>query len=241
MNKENNQKFESKEWNNQHRNADFQYLLQDLCEMYPDKIVFSTSFNIEDQVITHFIATAHQSVEIVTLDTGRMFQETYNTWNATEKKYGIKITPYFPEAKKVEKLVQKQGINGFYERVENRKECCEIRKIQPLLRALKGKKVWITGLRAEHSEYRKNMNLFEWDDKFQIIKFNPLIHWTTQEVMDCIRKYEIPYNVLYDKGFRSIGCAPCTRAIKEGEPYRAGRWWWENTDEGKKECGLHLQ
>ncbi|GIV26408.1 MAG: phosphoadenosine phosphosulfate reductase [Bacteroidia bacterium] len=236
-----NDKLWNEDRNNKFRNADFQYLLAELCEMYPNKVVFSTSFNIEDQVITHFIAMGRYPVEIFTLDTGRMFQETYNVWSATEKKYGIKITSYFPDAKEVEELVKKQGINGFYESVENRKECCHVRKIQTLQRALKNKKVWITGVRSEHSEYRKYMNLFEWDDKFQIIKFNPLIHWTTEEVMDCIRKNDIPYNSLYDKGFKSIGCAPCTRAIKEGEPYRSGRWWWENSEEGKKECGLHLK
>ncbi|GIV29711.1 MAG: hypothetical protein KatS3mg028_0777 [Bacteroidia bacterium] len=157
------------------------------------------------------------------------------------KRYGIKIKPFFPETKDMEELVFRQGINGFYDSVENRKRCCHVRKIKPLIRALKGKKVWITGIRAEHSEYRKNMNMFEWDDKFQIIKYNPLIEWTKEEVMACIRKNDIPYNSLFDKGYVSIGCAPCTRPVKEGEPYRAGRWWWENTDDGKKECGLHLK
>ncbi len=227
--------------NNKYRNADLNYLLDDLCEMYPDKMVFTTSFNIEDQVLTHFIATNHYPIEIITLDTGRMFQETYNVWSETEKKYGIKIIPFFPDANDVEELIMKQGINGFYESVENRKDCCYIRKVKPLQRALKNKRIWITGIRAEHSEYRRNASLFEWDDKFQIIKFNPLIHWTKEEIIDCIQKNNIPYNSLFDKGYVSIGCAPCTRPIKEGEPYRAGRWWWENTDEGKKECGLHTK
>lgn len=235
------EKYQSEEWNLKYRNADITYLLNDLCEMYPDKVVFSTSFNIEDQVITHFIATNHLPVEIFTLDTGRMFQETYQVWSETEKKYGIKIIPYFPDAADVEDLVKRQGINGFYYSIENRKECCNVRKIKPLARALKDKKIWITGLRAEHSEYRKNLNMFEWDEKFKILKYNPLINWTKDEVTDCIKKNQIPYNSLFDKGFVSIGCAPCTRAIKEGEPYRAGRWWWENADEGKKECGLHLK
>ncbi|MEW6773019.1 MAG: phosphoadenylyl-sulfate reductase [Bacteroidota bacterium] len=227
--------------NNKYRNADLNYLLSDLCEMYPDKMVFTTSFNIEDQVITHFIAINRFPIEIITLDTGRMFQETYNVWSETEKKYGIKIIPFFPDANDVEELIIKQGINGFYESVENRKDCCYIRKVKPLQRALKNKRVWITGIRAEHSEYRSNASLFEWDDKFQIIKFNPLIHWTKEEIIDCIQKNNIPYNALFDKGYVSIGCAPCTRPIKEGEPYRAGRWWWENTNEGKKECGLHTK
>lgn len=235
------EKYRSEEWNVKYRNADITYLMEDLCEMYPGKVVFSTAFNIEDQVITHFIASHHYPIEIFTIDTGRMFQETYNVWSETEKRYGIKIKPFFPETKDMEELVFRQGINGFYDSVENRKRCCHVRKIKPLIRALKGKKVWITGIRAEHSEYRKNMNMFEWDDKFQIIKYNPLIEWTKEEVMACIRKNDIPYNSLFDKGYVSIGCAPCTRPVKEGEPYRAGRWWWENTDDGKKECGLHLK
>ncbi len=237
----NGEKYQSEEWNNKYRNADFHYLMNELCEMYPNKIAFSTSFNIEDQVITHFIVMEHYPVGIFTLDTGRMFQETYNVWSETEKKYGINIISYFPDATEVEVMVRHQGINAFYESIENRRNCCYVRKVKPLMRALKNRKIWITGLRAEHSEHRKNMNLFEWDDKYQLIKFNPLIHWTKEEVIDCIRKNKIPYNTLFDKGYLSIGCAPCTRAVKEGEPYRSGRWWWENTDEGKKECGLHLK
>jgi len=237
----NNEKIKSEEWNNKYRNADLIYLLNELCEMYPNKIVFTTSFNIEDQVITHFIATHHYPIDIITLDTGRLFQETYTTWSETEKRYSIKIIPYFPDYKDVEKLILNQGVNGFYESIENRKDCCFVRKIKPLKRALENKKVWITGLRSEHSEYRKNFHLFEWDDTFQIIKFNPLIHWTKEEVINCIHKNNIPYNALFDKGYVSIGCAPCTRPIKEGDQWRAGRWWWENSDEGKKECGLHLK
>ncbi|MCX7729026.1 MAG: phosphoadenylyl-sulfate reductase [Bacteroidia bacterium] len=237
----NSEQHHYEQWDLKHQDADVTYLLKYLCEMYPGKIVFSTSFNIEDQVITHFIANNQFPIDIFTLDTGRLFQETYNIWSETEKKYGIKIMPFFPESTDVEKMIMKQGINGFYESIENRKECCYVRKIKPLIRALKDKKIWITGLRAEHSEYRQSMNMFEWDDKYQIIKFNPLIHWTQQDVMEFIKKNNVPYNSLVDKGYWSIGCAPCTRAIKKGEPYRAGRWWWENNDEGKKECGLHLK
>lgn len=228
------------EWNIKYRSADFQYLLNELCNIYPHQIAFSTSFNVEDQVITHFIAKHQHPVEIFTLDTGRMFQETYNIWSETEKIFHIKIKGYFPNTEDVEHLIQKQGVNGFYESIHNRKECCYIRKVKPLERALRNKKLWITGIRAEHSEYRKNFSMFEWDEKFQIIKFNPLIYWTTEDVMNYIRENKIPYNTLYDKGFVSIGCAPCTRAIKKGEPYRAGRWWWENSDDSKKECGLHI-
>lgn len=235
------EKIQSDEWNIKYQNADINYLLSDLCEMYPDKVVFSTSFNIEDQVIIYLIAKNNLPIGIFTLDTGRMFQETYNVWSETEKKYNLKIIPYFPDSKDVESLIIKQGINGFYESADNRKACCFIRKIKPLERALKNKKIWITGLRAEHSEYRKSINMFEWDEKFRIIKFNPLIHWKKEEVMNFIQTNKIPYHTLFDKGFLSIGCAPCTRAVKEGESYRSGRWWWENFDDGKKECGLHIK
>lgn len=228
-------------WNNKYKKEDVLQLLDELYQIYPNKIIFSTSFNIEDQVITHLLSTRHYLIEIVTLDTGRIFQETYNVWSETERRYGIKIKAYFPDAHDVEELIHKQGINGFYESVKNRKECCYVRKVKPLTRALQNKKVWITGLRSEHSEYRKNVHLLEWDDQFQIIKFNPLINWTTGEVMEYIKKHQVPYNTLFDKGYVSIGCAPCTRPIKEGEPYRAGRWWWENAQEGKKECGLHAR
>lgn len=231
----------NEEWDKHGRCKDFKHLLDTLCEMYAHYIVFSTSFNIEDQLITHFIVANQYPIDIFTLDTGRMFQETYNVWSATEEKYDIKIKPYFPASVDVETMLEIQGVNGFYKSIENRKHCCFVRKIKPLQRALTGKKIWITGLRAEHSEYRQNMHLFEWDEKFQIIKFNPLINWTKDEVIDYIKYNHVPYNVLFDKGYMSIGCAPCTRAIKEGEPYRAGRWWWENNENGKKECGLHIK
>ncbi|HPQ09265.1 MAG TPA: phosphoadenylyl-sulfate reductase [Bacteroidia bacterium] len=229
------------EWNEKYRNTDILNVLTNMCELFSQKVVFSTSFNIEDQVITHFIAKYRMPIDIFTLDTGRMFQEVYSVWNETERKYGIKIKAYFPDAKDVEEMVNKQGINGFYESIENRKKCCEVRKIKPLQRALQNKKVWITGIRAEQSEFRKNFSMFEWDNKFQIMKCNPLIYWTLDEVKSFIHKNDVPYCSLFDKGFVSIGCAPCTRAIQKGEPYRAGRWWWENSDEGKKECGLHLK
>lgn len=227
--------------NEKYQRANIQDVLNDLCQIYSDKIVFSTSFNIEDQVITHFIVTHKYPITIFTLDTGRLFQETYNVWNKTENKYHIKIFPYFPNHNDVEQLILQQGINGFYLSIENRKECCYVRKVKPLKRALSGKKVWITGLRAQHSEYRQNTKLFEWDNKHNIIKFNPLVNWTTQEVLNYINKNNVPYNSLFDKGYLSIGCAPCTRPVEKGEPYRAGRWWWENANEGKKECGLHIK
>jgi phosphoadenosine phosphosulfate reductase len=229
------------EWSSRFRNTDLPSILDYLDKSYPDQIVFTTSFNIEDQVITHFIVNGKYRISLITLDTGRMFQETYYVWSQTEKKYGIKIIPYFPEKEDVEDFIIRHGINGFYESIENRKECCFVRKVKPLRRALEGKKIWITGIRAEQSEYRKNMELFEWDEQHRVIKFNPLLYWTKDDVVRHIKENDIPYHPLFDKGYVSIGCAPCTRPVKEGEPYRSGRWWWENDLEGKKECGLHLK
>lgn len=207
------------------------------AEKFPSKVVFSTSFGMEDQVITDFILKNKISIEIFTLDTGRMFPETYTTWENTHIQYKTKITPYYPDALSIENYVKTYGINAFYDSVELRKQCCHIRKVEPLKRALLGNKVWITGLRSEQSPNREQMPQVEWDEGNQIIKFHPILHWKTTEVLDYLRKKGVPYNSLHDKGFISIGCQPCTRAIKEGEDFRAGRWWWE--DKSKKECGLH--
>ena len=207
-----------------------------LTNEFKDKVVFSTSFGQEDQVITDIIARNNIEVNIFTLDTGRLFQETYDVFNSTLKKYKKHIEVFFPETIAVEKLVNLKGPNSFYESVENRKECCFIRKVAPLTKALNGNKVWITGLRAEQSENRNDLNLFEYDEKFEIIKFNPLLKWSLAEVQDYIDKNNVPQNTLHKKGFISIGCAPCTRAIVPGEDIRAGRWWWESSH---KECGLH--
>ena len=207
-----------------------------LSEEFKSKVVFSTSFGQEDQVITDFIARNNVDVNIFTLDTGRLFQETYDVFHQTLKKYKKHIEVYFPEAIAVEKLLNQKGPNSFYESVENRKECCFIRKVAPLTKALKGNSVWITGLRAEQSENRNDLNLFEYDEKFEIIKFNPLLKWSLTEVQEYIDKNNVPQNALHKKGFISIGCAPCTRAILPDEDIRAGRWWWETSH---KECGLH--
>ena len=208
-----------------------------LTERYPDKVVFSTSFGMEDQVITDFIMKGHFPIKIFTLDTGRLFYETYTTWELTNEYYHTKITPYYPDAKAIEEYVQDNGINAFYQSVPLRHACCHIRKVEPLGRALKGKKVWVTGLRADQSTARKDLPILEWDDTYQLFKYNPILHWTFEDTKAFIKAHNIPYNVLHDKGFVSIGCAPCTRAIKEGEDFRAGRWWWESNS--KKECGLH--
>ncbi|UFH35925.1 phosphoadenylyl-sulfate reductase [Flavobacterium acetivorans] len=210
--------------------------LEFLANEYKDKVVFSTSFGQEDQVITALIAKNELPITIFTLDTGRMFQETYDVFHKTLKKYKIDIKTYFPEATAVEELLNKKGPNSFYESVENRKECCFIRKVAPLTKALKGNSIWITGLRAEQSENRNNLDLFEYDVHFDIIKFNPLLKWTLEEVQKYIDDNNVPQNALHKQGFVSIGCAPCTRVIAPGEDIRAGRWSWESSH---KECGLH--
>jgi phosphoadenosine phosphosulfate reductase len=209
-----------------------------LTERFPGQVTFSTSFSMEDQVITHAILSAGFGVSVFTLDTGRLFAETYSVWSATNEKYGTNIKAYYPDRNLLEVYLDEKGPNAFYESVANRKSCCHIRKVEPLKRALQGQAVWITGLRAEHSPDRQDHQVIEWDENNRIIKYNPLLHWTTAAVREYIDTHEVPYNPLHDKGFVSIGCAPCTRAIRAGEDFRAGRWWWEDTS--KKECGLHV-
>ncbi|MDR3716694.1 MAG: phosphoadenylyl-sulfate reductase [Puia sp.] len=210
-----------------------------LSAEFPGRVALSTSFSIEDQVITHDILSNDLPVTIFTLDTGRLFAETYSVWSSTNEKYNTRIKAYYPDRGLLEKYLNEKGPNAFYESLANRKGCCHIRKVEPLRRALKGHAVWITGLRAEHSPERQDLPLLEWDDSNKVIKYNPLLQWTTAEVRDYIDRHNIPYNVLHDRGFVSIGCAPCTRAIRPGEDFRAGRWWWEDTS--KKECGLHVK
>ena len=217
-------------------NLSIEETLAFLANEFPEKVVFSTSFGQEDQVITALIATNELPIKIFTLDTGRLFQETYDVFHKTLKKYKVNIQTFYPETSQVENLLNTKGPNSFYESVENRKECCFIRKVVPLKKGLAGNKVWITGLRAEQSENRNDLALFEYDAHFDIIKFNPLLKWTLAEVQKYIDDNNVPQNSLHKKGFISIGCAPCTRAIVEGEDIRAGRWSWESSH---KECGLH--
>lgn len=200
------------------------------------EVVFSSSLGQEDQVLTDAIFRNDLPVRIFTIDTGRLFNETYELLERTTARYGKSIELYFPPANEVEAFVREKGINGFYESVENRKSCCHIRKIIPLNRALEGAKVWITGLRAEQSNNRRDMPMIEWMEDRQLYKFNPLINWSYEEMLEYIEANNVPYNRLHDQGFISIGCAPCTRAIEPGEDARAGRWWWETS---QKECGLH--
>jgi len=219
-------------------NSAFPGALALVCELLPGKIVFSSSLGQEDQVITDAIYKNSLPVTIITIDTGRLFNETFELLDKTEARYRNKIQVYFPDADDVEEFVSGKGINSFYESVENRKTCCHIRKVKPLSRALQGAGVWITGLRAEQSLNRMHMPMIEWLDEMQLYKFNPLINWSYDEVVDYLKEFSVPYNSLHDKGFISIGCAPCTRAIEPGEDPRAGRWWWEESV--KKECGLHI-
>lgn len=205
-------------------------------EYFEGRIAFSTSLGLEDQVITDAIFRQDLDIEVFTLDTGRNFTETYDTLAATTKQYGKSIKAYYPKTQAIESYVTINGINAIYESVEKRKTCCAIRKIEPLGRALQGVDVWITGLRAAQSNFRSDMGLFEWDAGRNLLKFNPLMQWDTNDLWEYIHSHGVPYNELHDQHFPSIGCAPCTRAIAAGEDERAGRWWWEQHNQ---ECGLH--
>lgn len=200
-------------------------------------VALSSSLGVEDQVLTDLLLKKDKNANIFTLDTGRLHPETYDVMDSTNLKYQIKINVFFPQNNLVQELYQTQGVNGHYESIDNRKNCCNIRKIEPLKRALKDVEVWITGLRASQSVTRVDMPLVEYDATFDVIKVNPLISWSEDDVWDYVKEHNVPTNKLHKIGFPSIGCAPCTRAIKEGEDIRAGRWWWENPEH--KECGLH--
>jgi phosphoadenosine phosphosulfate reductase len=211
--------------------------LQTIVANFPGEVVFSSSLGYEDQVITHLIFSNNLPIAVFTLDTGRLYNETYAVLQSTLERYKKPIKVFYPQTSAIEKLLSEKGPISFYESIENRKECCFIRKVEPLKRALQGYVVWVTGIRAEQSDGRKDASSIEWDEANNIVKFHPLLKWTLDDVKQYIAKYNIPYNPLHDKGFISIGCAPCTRAIKAGEDFRAGRWWWEQNN--KKECGLH--
>ena len=207
------------------------------AEEFNGRIAFATSLGAEDQVITEMIAGIDPGMKIFTLDTGRLFQETYDLLDITGKKYGIPIEVCFPDALDMEEMVNSRGVNLFYDSVENRKLCCFIRKTEPLSRALQGIDAWICGLRRDQSITRQEIKTVEWDSIQKKIKVNPLASWTLDQVWDYIHSHKIPYNTLHDKGYPSIGCLPCTRAVLPGEDIRAGRWWWESPE--NRECGLH--
>ena len=200
-------------------------------------IAFSTSLGQEDQVLTDVIFKNNHPIKVFTLDTGRLFEKAYDVLDKTQKKYNKSIFSFAPDNNELEILLDSKGPYSFYDSIENRKECCSIRKINPLLKALKGVDLWITGLRASQSNSRSTLSFFSYDDAYGLPKFNPLVNWTLEEVENYLEQNNVPQNSLHKKGFVSIGCEPCTRAVKPGEDIRSGRWWWE---ESKKECGLHL-
>ncbi|WP_294269622.1 phosphoadenylyl-sulfate reductase [uncultured Chryseobacterium sp.] len=210
--------------------------LEFIASKFPSGVVFSTSLGQEDQVITDMIFKNQLPIQVFTLDTGRLFYEHYELLANNNSKYKTRTQVYFPEPSDVEKFVNEKGINAFYHSMEHRKECCYIRKVKPLNRALESATVWITGLRAEQSENRGHMPVLEWDEERQLYKYNPLMHWSYQDVLDYLQNHRVQELSLHKKGFISVGCQPCTRAIAEGENPRAGRWWWETS---QKECGLH--
>jgi phosphoadenosine phosphosulfate reductase len=202
------------------------------------RAVFTTSFGIEDQLIAHHIFSERLPIEVVTLDTGRLFPSTYKLWQETEERYGVRIRSYHPDAAAVAAMVADSGINGFYYSKEARLSCCEVRKVEPLARALAGAGLWITGLRADQSGQRGAVALTAWDVERGLVKVAPLFDWTRQQVTEACEALGVPVNPLHAQGFVSIGCEPCTRAIRPGETERAGRWWWESDE--AKECGLHV-
>lgn len=214
-------------------------VLSYFLKTYERKIALASSFSVEDQVLSDLLLRSDPNAKIFTLDTGRLPEETYTVMEQTNRKYGIKIDLYFPDGSDVETLYQTQGINGFRESIDNRKECCRIRKVAPLKRALHGLEVWMTGLRRSQSPTRETMQLVEWDEANGLLKINPLIEWSEEKIWNYVRNFQVPHSTLHAQGYRSIGCAPCTRAVDEDEDCRAGRWWWENPEH--KECGLHFK
>lgn len=227
----------TEELNNKFRKSTPEEVLSYFLNAYKSRITFASSMGAEDQVLMHMIANIDPTLKIFTLDTGRLFPETYNLIEATNKMYKINIQIFFPDQVETENMVREKGINLFYQSIENRKLCCGIRKKNPLKRALKDMEVWICGLRREQSITRFSVPLVEWDEDNNMIKLNPIYEWSEQQVWDYIKTNNIPYNALHDQEFPSIGCQPCTRAVKNGEDVRAGRWWWEEPE--NKECGLH--
>lgn len=225
------------ELNQRFKDSTPQEVLVYFLKEYEGKIALSSSLSIEDQVLTHMIVSINPKTRIFTLDTGRLFPQTYQLIDRTNLTYNIKIEVFFPDYHEVQKMVREEGINLFYNSIESRHRCCAIRKLEPLKRAFQGLDVWICGLRHQQSVTRKNMQLVEWDDMHGLIKINPLINWTEDEVRQYIKQHHVPYNKLFDKGYPSVGCEPCTRAVEPGEDPRSGRWWWEAPD--KRECGLH--
>jgi phosphoadenosine phosphosulfate reductase len=212
--------------------------LAKLAREIPGPVVFTTSFGLEDQALTHLIVQSGIAVRFVTLDTGRLFPETHAVWAETEQRYAIQVEAFYPRSKVLAAVVRANGINGFYRSIDARHACCSARKLEPLGRALQGAAVWLTGLRADQSGNRQDFDFVSYDTNRRLLKVNPLLDWSREQVVALVRQAEVPYNALHDQGFLSIGCAPCTRAVAPGEPERAGRWWWEQDQ--TRECGLHV-
>jgi len=225
------------ELNERFQNSSSEEVIGYFLKDFNGKTAFGTSLGAEDQALTKMIADIDPDTFIFTLDTGRLFTETYNLINITMKTFSVKINVFFPDAEQVERMVNEFGINLFYDSVEKRELCCNIRKIEPSKRAFSGIEAWICGIRRNQSVSRYSTQVVEWDDQNNLIKVNPIFKWTEEQVWEYIKKYSIPYNQLHDNGYTSISCQPCTRAITQGEDVRAGRWWWEEPE--KKECGLH--
>jgi phosphoadenosine phosphosulfate reductase len=226
-------------WNKELENSSTEEILVFFASHFNEKIALSSSLGLEDQLLTHMVSVKTPETQVFTLDTGRLFPETYDLIDLSSKKFNIKIKTFFPESEDVENMVAEKGMNLFFDNIENRKLCCGIRKLKPLARALSGLDAWITGLRREQSVTRTDMKIVEWDANNSMVKVNPLINWTEDEVWEYINKHNVPFNPLHKKGFASIGCQPCTRAISPDEDIRAGRWWWEDPE--TKECGLHAK
>jgi phosphoadenosine phosphosulfate reductase len=220
------------------RGFDARELSANIIERFGNRAALATSFSLEDQVLTDMLMKISKDVVIFTLDTGRLPEETYEVMDRTRQKYAVDIKVLFPDRKLVEEMVNKHGPNLFYDSIENRKLCCRVRKLEPLKRQLADLDAWICGLRSEQSVTRTGLERVAWDEQFDIIKVCPLADWTIQQVRDYIKQNDVPYNKLHDKGYPSIGCDPCTRAVEPNEDLRSGRWWWEDPEQ--KECGLHL-
>jgi len=226
-------------WQNRFAKAPAEEIISFFNAEFGSAICLSSSMGAEDQVLTDMLVKINPGFRIFTLDTGRVFPETYDLIHETQKRYKARIEVFFRDYRQVEDMVNEKGINLFYDLVENRKQCCQIRKMEPLKRALHNMKAWITGIRKDQTINRFDTQVVELDETFGLVKVNPLYRWSEKMVWDYIHTHKIPYNALHDKGFPSIGCQPCTRAVAPGEDSRAGRWWWE--DQGHKECGLHVK
>jgi phosphoadenosine phosphosulfate reductase len=222
----------------QTRDLDAQALLAYIVSRLGGRVALASALGIESQVLTDMLRQITPQPAVFTLDTGRLHQETYDLIDATRKRYGIRIEVLFPDRTDVEELVCQNGVNLFYDSIENRKACCRVRKVIPLRRKLAQLDAWITGLRREQSVTRQDLEVIQWDDANGLIKINPLANWTDEQVWEYIRDHNVPYNALNDHGYPSIGCVPCTRAVEPGQGIRAGRWWWEQPEH--KECGLHV-